>query len=162
MSQKDTIKERRNSKLNCSGLKPSNSIYKAVKTNNQKFLKREKYTTPETCFVLSLELKRIEVKTGLVLVPARWYCKPSFWTHIYITDLMAVRDAFRYLSRLLRSSEDAQELYPLKRDAEARQGADHATTEPYSSPSLASMWKTTLNLVNYNEGAGFLALPYTI
>ena len=57
LSQKGTIKERRNSKLNCNGLKPSNSIYQAVKTNNQKFLKREKYTTPETRFLLTLELK---------------------------------------------------------------------------------------------------------
>ena len=75
---------------------------------------------------------------------------------------MAVRDAFRYPSQLLRSSEDAQELYPLKRDVEAKQGADHETTEPHSSPAQASVWKTTLNLVNYNGGVGFLALPYAI
>ena len=85
-------------------------------------------------------------------------------THICSVEPMAQRYFSRHLYQLL-SSEEKQELDPSKsrqEDLEANQTADKATTEPSSSPAQASVWKSTLNLVNYIEGVGFLALPYAV
>ena len=84
-------------------------------------------------------------------------------TLIYSIEPMARRYFSRHFYRLLSSSEETQEIYPLKshHQEEANQDTDKAT-EPFPSPAQASVWKTTLNLVNYIEGVGFLALPYAI
>ena len=75
---------------------------------------------------------------------------------------MASKLFSRHFYQLLRTSEDTQESCSLSDVEQANHGTDKATTEPHPSPAQASVWKTILNLVNYIEGVGFLALPYAV
>ena len=65
------------------------------------------------------------------------------------------------------SDEDREAILELQSsDAESSTDDDMTTlankSYPHSSPESASVWKSVVNIVNFIEGIGFLALPYAV